>query len=37
MTHLPPFTFSLALLFWGWQSGHWVPAIAAALWLEWAI
>jgi transglutaminase-like putative cysteine protease len=37
MTALPPLTFGLVLLFWGWQSGHWLPAIAAALWLEWAV
>ena len=37
MTSLPPLTFGLVVLFWGWQSGHWLPAIAAAFWLEWAI
>ena len=37
MTSLSPLTFGLVLLLWGWQSGHWLPAVAAALWLEWAI
>ena len=31
----PPLLFASALLFWAWQSGHWVPGIVAAAWLEW--
>ncbi len=29
--------FSLVLLFWAWQSGHWLAGVVAAIWLEWAL
>lgn len=32
-----PLMFLLVLSFWGWQSGHWLLAGLAALWLEWAL
>jgi protein-glutamine gamma-glutamyltransferase len=31
-----PLLFTLSLLFWGAQSGHWLLAGVSALWLEWA-
>ncbi len=37
MKKLPPFGFTLALLFWAWQSGHWLATVAAAVWLEWVV
>jgi len=31
---LPPFLLSAAVLFWGWQTGLWIPALVALVLLE---
>lgn len=34
MTAVPPFLVGASLLFWGWQTGNWLPAIVLAVLLE---
>lgn len=37
MTRIPPFLLATLVLFWGWQTDHWIVAIGLAGWLGWVM
>jgi transglutaminase-like putative cysteine protease len=37
MTRRAPFLLATLALFWGWQTGQWILAVALAGWLEWVM